>query len=116
MGFEDFSKQQETKKTSEKRDKFFSIVNEFFGYKVEVGIEKDQKPMRIEIDTTTKKVEAFVTPEGIKAAYEFYKKSENQEKIKSFISSLFSASEESKEYRRKSEERLRQARERRAQR
>ena len=89
MGFENFSKPQEAKKNSEKKDKFFSVVKELFGYKIEVGIEKDQKPMRIEIDTTTKKVEAFVTPEGIKVAYDFYKKPENQEKVKSFMSSLF---------------------------
>lgn len=88
MSFENYPKPQKGKESSEKKEKLVSIVKELFGYRVEVGIEKEKNPIRIKIDTKDKKVEAFATPEGIKAAYDFLKKPETHEKIESFLDSI----------------------------
>lgn len=76
------------KKSPLEKDKIFTFVKEIFDYEVSVGVEKGNNPIRGEINTITKKAEVFITPDGIKKAYEFYKKPETQQKIDEIMEAL----------------------------
>jgi len=88
MSFEKYPGVQEKPKTPDKKERLFNFITKFCDYEVSVGVERGEEKIRGEINSVTKKAEVVITPEGIKAARDFFKKPETQEKINNFFSGL----------------------------
>lgn len=85
MSFEKYPGAQEKPKTPDKKESLFTIVTNLFDYEVAVKIERGEEKIRGEMNRITKKAEVVISPEGIKASYDFFKKPETQESINNFF-------------------------------
>ena len=88
MGFEKYSGAQEKAKASNEKEKLLNVITNFCGYEVSVGIERGEEKISGKIDMAAKKAEVAISPEGIKAAYDFFKRPETQESIGNFFKGL----------------------------
>lgn len=101
------AEQKEVIEDKEKKDEnlIFEVEKKIGNFDVSVGIEKGKEPIRGSIDLENKRIEARITPEGVKKGIElirgFFKKPEGadermeeiKENFKSFAERDFSQEE-----------------------
>ena len=85
MSFEKYSSAQEKQKTPEKKERLFDMITRFFGYEVSFKVERGEEKIHGELNRITKKAEIVISPEGIKAACDFFKKPEVRDGFSKFF-------------------------------
>lgn len=100
MGFENPSNEQEdlSQKVEEAESKLFEIKKMIKGMEVSVNVEREGEPISGSIDLENKKVEAHITPEGIKtglsALANFLESQGAREKMQEWTEKINASTEE----------------------
>lgn len=81
MSPEKYPSAPEKPRTPEKKERLFNLLMNCCGYEVGVGVERGEEKIRADINRITKKAEVVISPEGIKAAWNFFKRPEVQKDI-----------------------------------